>query len=365
MKIKDVIQELEALAPLSSQESYDNSGLIVGNEETELTNALISLDCIEEIVDEAIQRGCNLIISHHPILFSGIKRLNGNNYVERTLLKAIKNDIAIYAIHTNLDNYALGVNNKIGEKLGVLSPSILSPSRGTLQKLVVYVPTKELEIVRNALFEAGAGEVGNYTEASFVVDGTGSFLGNEASNPSYGTKGERSYEAEGKLEVLVSTHNSVAVIRAMKAAHSYEEVAYDLIPLMNQNPYEGAGMYGDLETPVDEEEFLGFLKTVFKTDCIRHTQLKGKPIKRLAWCGGSGSFLLGAAKAKNADVFITGDFKYHEFFDAENQIIIADVGHFESEQFTIELISELIRKKIPTFAPYLTEIITNPVKYFS
>ncbi|MCB9223278.1 MAG: Nif3-like dinuclear metal center hexameric protein [Crocinitomicaceae bacterium] len=364
MKIREVIQPLEELAPLSSQESYDNAGLIVGDPNLECTNALISLDCTEEIVDEAIAKGCNLIISHHPIVFRGLKRLNGKNYVERTVIKAIQNNIALYASHTNLDNFQGGVNKKIGELLGIKSPKILAPVSGKLLKLIVYVPVKELEKVKDAIFEAGAGHIGNYSECSFTSEGTGTFKGNNDSNPAYGEKGVRSNEAEGRLEVLLSSHIKNRVVSAMIKSHPYEEVAYDLIPLENANLTEGAGMYGELESPMSEKEFLGVLKDKFKVGCIRHTALMNKPVKRVAWCGGAGSFLLNQAKGVNADIFITGDFKYHEFFDAENQIIIADIGHFESEQFTIELIAELIRKKIPTFAPYLTEKNTNPVIYF-
>ena len=364
MKIREIIHTLESVAPLSSQESYDNAGLIVGDKNAELTNALISLDCTEEIVDEAIEKKCNLIISHHPILFKGLKSLVGKTYVERTLLKAIKNDIAIYAIHTNLDNYAGGVNKKIADKLGIENSEILAPVRGKLQKLIVFVPQDQLEKVRSAIFKAGAGEIGNYSECGFHTEGTGTFKGNDASNPAYGEKNVRAEEREARLEVIMSEHISGRVISEMIAAHPYEEVAYDIIPLNNANPEEGAGMVGELKEETAEKDFLAHLKKTFGSGCIRHTRLFNKPIKRVAWCGGAGSFLLSQAKAKKADIFITGDFKYHEFFDAEDDIIIADIGHFESEQFTIELVAEIIRKKIPTFAPCLTERNTNPVKYF-
>lgn len=364
MKLREITSYLEQLAPLSSQEGYDNSGLIVGSPDMEVGNALISLDCTEAVVAEAIEKDCNLIIAHHPIVFKGLKTLTGKNYVERTVIKAIQSDIAIYAIHTNLDNYKLGVNKKIGDLLGISNPKVLAPVSGKLQKLVVFVPTDQLDIIRDAIFKAGAGNIGNYSECSFVTDGMGSYKGNDDSKPAYGEKGERHYEPEGKIEVIVSSHISSKVISAMIKAHPYEEVAYDLFPLANNNNYEGAGMIGELDKEMDETAFLALLKEVFKTECIRHTKLFNKPIKKVAWCGGSGSFLLHKAKSQNADIYITGDFKYHEFFDAEDQIVIADIGHYESEQYTIELISELIRKKIPTFAPYLTEQNTNPVNYF-
>lgn len=364
MKISEVIAVLEQVAPLGIQESYDNSGLIVGDKNMTLTNALISLDCTEIIVEEAIKKGCNLIISHHPIVFGGLKKITGKNYVERTVIKAIKNDIAIYAIHTNLDNYQFGVNAKIGNVLGIKNPRILSSKGEQLQKLVTYVPTNELNTVQNALFLAGAGNIGDYSECSFVSDGTGSYKANERANPVYGNKGERHLEKEAKLEVLLEKTKSHSVISALLESHPYEEVAYDLYDLSNYHPYVGSGMIGELETEIDTVDFLNQLKKQFKCGVIRHTEICKKSIKRVAWCGGSGSFLLGAAKSKKADIFITGDFKYHEFFDAENQIIVADIGHYESEQFTIDLIQEIITKKIPTFAPCLTENNTNPVKYF-
>ena len=364
MKISDITNYLESLAPLSSQESYDNCGLLVGDKHVNLSNALIALDCVEEIVDEAIAKNCNLIIAHHPIVFKGLKKITGKNYVERTLLKAIKNDIAIYAMHTNLDNYQNGVNKKIGDLLGVYNPRILRPSANTLAKLSVYVPKDHHNHVLQALFDAGAGKIGNYSECSFSSHGEGTFKASELANPFVGAKEKRHKENEVKLEVLISTHAISQTIKALVAAHPYEEVAYDVYPLLNKNNWEGAGMIGDLENPASETNFLQKLKEIFKTGTIRHTNLLNKPIKRVAWCGGSGSFLLADALRAKADIYITGDFKYHEFFDADNQIIIADIGHFESEQHTIELIKELIQKKFPKFAPCLTEKNTNPIKYF-
>ena len=364
MKIREISDYLESIAPLSSQESYDNCGFITGDKNWELSNALISLDCTEEIVDEAIASKCNLIISHHPIVFSGLKKITGRNYVEKTIIKAIKNDIAIYAVHTNLDNYFLGVNKKIASLLDIENPEILKPTKNALQKLITYVPTDKIENVKEALFNAGAGEIGNYSECSFSSEGMGTFKGNDKSNPVYGKKGTRSNEPEVKLEVLISTHKTQKIVHALLGAHPYEEVAYDLIPIANYNSTEGSGMFGELKEPISEKEFLEKLKSVFKCGIIKHTALLNKPISKVAWCGGSGSFLLNSAKSKKADIYITGDFKYHEFFDAEGQIIIADIGHYESEQFTIELIADLITKKIPTFAPCLSKINTNPVKYF-
>ncbi len=364
MKISDITNYLESLAPLSSQESYDNSGLLTGSKNEEVTNALLVLDCTEAVVDEAIQKKCNLIIAHHPIIFKGIKKLTGRNYVERTIIKAIQNNIAIYAIHTNLDNFKYGVNKKIGDLLGISNPKILQPAENTLTKLTVFVPTDHAEKVMNAMFEEGAGKIGNYSDCSFSSTGNGTFKAGELASPFVGETGVRHSEPETKIEVLISNHRVSPIVAAMLTAHPYEEVAYDLIPLSNYNIHEGAGMIGDLTVPVNEMEFLQKIKSTFKCEVIRHTNLLNKPVQRIAWCGGSGSFLLSWAIRAGADIFITGDFKYHEFFDSENQIVIADIGHFESEQFTIDLLVELLQEKFPKFAPSIGETNTNPIKYF-
>ncbi|MBI3133300.1 MAG: Nif3-like dinuclear metal center hexameric protein [Bacteroidetes bacterium] len=364
MKIAELTNYLESLAPLGSQESYDNCGLLTGSKNTQITNALITLDCTEAVLDEAIQKNCNLVIAHHPVIFKGLKKLTGRTYVERTIIKAIQHNIAIYALHTNLDNFQFGVNKKIGDLLGIRNPAILQPAENKLVKLSVFVPADHTEQVMNALFEAGAGHIGNYSDCSFSASGTGTFKASEGANPFVGKKGERHLEPEQKLEVLVSAHRIHETLQALKRVHPYEEIAYDLVPLLNTNRYEGAGMIGELDAPVSETEFLTRLKKTFKTGAIRHTNLRNQTVKKVAWCGGSGSFLLSKAISAGADFYITGDFKYHEFFDADNQLVIADIGHFESEQFTIELIGALLQEKFPTFAPCLAETNTNPVNYF-
>jgi dinuclear metal center YbgI/SA1388 family protein len=364
MIIKEITNYLESIAPISSQESYDNSGLICGNKNTTITNALISLDCTEDIIEEAINKNCNLVISHHPIVFKGLKTFTGKNYVERTIIKAIKHDIAIYAIHTNLDNYEFGVNKKIGDLLGVKQPKILEPKANALNKLAVYVPKSHVREITQVMFNAGAGQIGNYNECSFQSEGNGTYKANEKANPFLGNKNELHIETETKVEVLITKHNQHTVIQKMIEVHPYEEVAYDIHPITNLNKYEGSGMIGELEKEMEATTFLKHIKESFKCEIIKHTDIHKPTIKKIAWCGGSGSFLLKQAKSQKADIFITGDFKYHEFFDAENQIIIADIGHFESEQFTIDLIAELLSKKFVKFAPLLTEINTNPVNYF-
>ena len=361
--IKEITKHLEQLAPISSQESYDNSGLIVGNAAQEVQGALLTLDCTEAVVEEAIQLGVNLIIAHHPIVFKGLKKLNGKNYVERTVIKAIKNDIAIYAIHTNLDNYVGGVNAKIGALLGLENLRILAPKKGVLNKITVFVPSEDSEKVAQAMFANGAGNIGNYDECSFESTGKGAFKPLDGANPTIGQVDHREFVSETKLEVLCSTHNTAKVLHAMKSAHPYEEVAHDVIPLANANHFEGAGMIGELSEPIKTTSFLKQLKEKFKTGCVRHTPIVHESIKTVAFCGGSGSFLIGAAKGAGADLYITGDVKYHEFFDAENNLIIADIGHFESEQYTPQLIHEVLKKKFINFALHLSKVNTNPINY--
>lgn len=363
MRIKEITSYLETLAPLSSQESYDNCGLIVGDANSEVTGAIISLDCIEATVQEAIDKECNLIIAHHPIVFGGLKKLNGKNYIERTVIKAIKNDIAIYAIHTNLDNYQFGVNHEIGNRLGLENLKVLAPKKNVLSKLVCFCPEDSSSRVLNAMFEAGAGQIGNYSECSFVTEGKGSFKPGDGSNPVVGEKDELSTVDERRMEVLVSNHLTSQVVSAMKKAHPYEEVAYELYPISNENQNEGSGMYGDLKEPIELSEFLNQIKVKFNCGGIRYTENTGYLIKRVAFCGGSGSFLLNNAKRVGADIFITGDFKYHEFFDAEGEIVIADIGHFESEQYTSMLLERVLMKKFTKFAVHLTEVNTNPINY--
>lgn len=363
MTIKDITYYLETIAPLAFQESYDNAGLITGNANWECTGALLTLDSLEATIDEAIEKNCNLIIAHHPIVFRGLKKINGKNYVERTIIKAIKNDVAIYASHTNLDNVHTGVSKRICDQLGLVDTKILAPKSNLLKKLTVFCPHKQAEEVRNALFTAGAGNVGAYDQCSFNQEGTGTFRAGEHTNAFIGKKGELHSEPETKIEVIYPAHLERGVVAKMIQAHPYEEVPYNLLSLTNKHQLVGSGMYGELEKPMDEMEFLQHIKLKMNAKMLRYTALLDKPIKRVAVCGGAGSFLLGAAKGVKADIFVTADYKYHEFFDADNQLVIADIGHYESEQYTIELFAEIISKKFANFAVYLTGINTNPVNY--
>ncbi|MFZ1807398.1 MAG: Nif3-like dinuclear metal center hexameric protein [Cyclobacteriaceae bacterium] len=363
VKIKDVTSHLESMAPGAYQESYDNSGLITGNPDWPVNGVLVTLDCIEIVVEEAIQQKCNLIIAHHPIVFKGLKRLTGKNYVEKTIIKAIKNDIAIYAIHTNLDNVLNGVNYKIAEKLGLSGLRILAPKANTLSKLVTFIPKDAAQPVLNALHAAGAGNIGNYKNCSFSTTGTGSFQPNDKANPQVGRVGKQEQVEEIRAELIFPLMLENKIISALKKSHPYEEVAYYLTSLNNDNQEVGSGVIGTLETPTEPKVFLDRLKESMKTASIRHTALLSKPIQKVAICGGAGSFLLPAAKAQGADVFVSADFKYHEFFDAEGQILIADIGHYESEQFTKDLLKEVLEEKFSSFAVYFSKSVTNPISY--
>ena len=364
MKIQDITSLLEKLAPPSLQESYDNAGLLTGNGSWECSGVIVSLDATEEIVEEAISKKCNLIVAHHPIIFKGLKKITGKNYVEQTVIRAIKNDIAIYAIHTNLDNVMQGVNGKIADMLALLNKKILLPKENLLQKLAVFVPFDHKEKLLGALFASGAGNIGNYSECSFSSTGTGSFKAGEHAKPFVGAHGQRHYENEVRIEVIFPVWLQSQILIALKAAHPYEEVAFDIYALDNSYDQTGSGMIGELEKEVGEREFLEQLKKTFKLSSIRHTAFTGKPIKKVALCGGAGSFLTGAAKAAGADIYISSDIKYHEFFDAEGRLLIADIGHYESEQFTIDLLFDILSEKFLNFAVLKTGINTNPVKYF-
>jgi dinuclear metal center YbgI/SA1388 family protein len=362
--INDVIKQLETLAPPSLQENYDNAGLITGNINTKVNGILVSLDTTEEVVDEAIEKGLNLIVSHHPIVFSGLKSLTGASYIERVIIKAIKNDIAIYAIHTNLDNVLNGVNQQIAKRLGLKNIRILSPRSNSLLKLSVYVPIKHLDSVKKELFDAGAGKIGNYSHCSFTTEGKGTFRANENASPFVGKKKETHIENEGRLEMILPQHLKSNVIAALLKSHPYEEVAYDLFPIQNMDQGIGSGLIGELENEMDEKSFLTFLKKEMKTECIRHSDLLNKNIQKIALCGGSGDFLLESAMQQKADVYISGDFKYHRFFDADRKLVIMDIGHYESEQFTIDLLVDFLTEIFSTFAIRFTEVKTNPINYF-
>jgi len=364
MKISEVISGLEYIAPPSLQEQYDNAGLLTGNPDWDCRGIICCLDAIEEIVEEAIQKNCNLIVAHHPVIFKGLKKITGKNYVERTIIKAIKHDIAIYAIHTNLDNLISGVNGKIADKFRLINRSILLPKENLLNKLVTFAPVDQAEEVRSALFKAGAGQVSNYSECSFNVEGIGTFTGNDDTNPYVGEKNKMHKEKETRIEIIFPAYQEQRILKALYTAHPYEEVAYDIIPLSNRHPQFGSGLLGQLPKTLSEKDFLELVKTIFNTPMVRHTKCSGKSINKIAICGGAGSFLISNVLKSNVDAFLTADMKYHEFFEGDGQLLIADVGHFESEQFTIDYLNEVLEQKFPNFAVLKTEVKSNPVHYF-
>ncbi|MEP1488679.1 MAG: Nif3-like dinuclear metal center hexameric protein [Algibacter sp.] len=364
MIVQDVINHLEELAPLAYAEDFDNVGLLVGDKNSNVTSVLVTLDTLETVIDEAIAENCNLIVSFHPIIFKGLKKLTGNSYVERVVMKAIKHDIAIYSMHTALDNALQGVNDMICNQLELINKRILIPQSETIKKLTTYVPKAEAEQLRTALFNVGAGSLGNYDDCSFNVEGVGTFNGNEESSPIKGKKGALHFEEETKITITYAKHIESKVLKALFETHSYEEVAYEIITIENKNQNIGMGMVGELNTPMEVKTFLKYLKTKMNTELIRHSALLDKPIKKIAVLGGSGSFAIQAAKRADADVFITADLKYHDFFAAEKSIVLADIGHYESEQFTKNLLVAYLTKKISNFAIVLSKTNTNPVKYF-
>lgn len=364
MLIKDVIAHMETLAPLAYAEGFDNVGLLVGNKNTSLTGVLITHDTLEDVVDEAIAKKCNLIVSFHPIVFSGIKKFNGQDYVNRVIIKAIKHDIAIYATHTALDNVQHGVNSTICNQLNLINRNILTPKKGFIHKLTTYVPVKHAENLRTALFNAGAGSIGNYDKCSFNLSGEGTFKGNDQSNPHIGEKGTLHTENEIQINVTFEKHLEAKTLQALFANHPYEEVAYEITKLTNTYQKIGLGMTGEFESAMNEQEFLKFLKEKMNTQCIRHSKLLGKSIKKIAVLGGSGASAITQAKNSGADVYITSDLKYHDFYQAENSILLCDIGHYESEQYTKSLLYEFLSKKLPNFAIVLSGINTNPVNYF-
>lgn len=361
--IQQITSWLEAIAAPALQESYDNCGLITGSHNTAVTGILVTLDCTEAVVEEAIANGQNLIVAHHPIVFKGLKKLNGKNYVERTVIKAIKYDVAIFAIHTNLDHIAGGVSFKMAQMLGLTNVKVLQPKKNLLKKLTVFVPEADTDKLLEALHLAGAGNIGNYSGCSFSVLGEGRFTPAVGTNPAIGVENKPEKVVENRIEIIFPAWLENGILLAMRQNHPYEEVAYYLQTLDNEFQEAGAGVIAELPEPKDELAFLNRIKSVFRAGCLRYTAFLGKPVKRVALCGGSGSFLLADATRAKADVFITADFKYHEFFDAENRIVIADIGHFETEQFTKELLYELITKNFPNIAVRLSCTETNPVKY--
>jgi len=364
IKIKDILKEIERLAPLSLQEGYDNAGIQIGDVDQPATGALICLDVTEEIVDEAIDGNCNLIISHHPLVFKPLKSITGKNYVERCLIKACKNDVVIYAAHTNLDNTVGGVNYKLAELFGLEDVRILSPQKNCLIKMVTYVPEHTAEKLRNALFKAGAGHIGNYSSCSFNTEGQGTFLPMEDSHPYCGEIGSIHTEKEIRIETVFPAYLRSTVINSLLSVHPYEEPVYDLYMLENEWVQAGSGVIGNLPAWEDELIFMQRIKDVLHVECLKHSLLTGRKIRTVAICGGNGKFLIQQAIEAGADIFITGEAKYNDFYDVERNILLAVTGHYESEIFTKDLLFHFLLKKFPNFAVQNSIVNSNPIKYF-
>ena len=362
-RARDIIKAIEEFAPLPLQEEFDNSGVQVGDVNQPVTGALLCLDITEEVIDEALELECNLIISHHPLAFKPFKSLTGSSYIERCMMKACKHDLVIYSAHTNLDNAAGGVSFRMAEMIGLQNVRVLSPQRNSLLKLVTYVPKTHAEIVRNALFNAGAGCIGNYDACSFSVEGEGSFRATEGCNPYCGEIGDLHLEKEIKIEMILPAFKKSALIRVLLSVHPYEEPAFDFYPLANSWNQVGSGITGVLPEEEDELSFLQRIKYIFRVPCIHHSPLHNKKIKEVALCGGSGAFLLPEAISYGADVFITGEAKYNDFYNVENRILLATIGHYESEVCTKDIFYDLLTKKFPTFAVHFSNVNSNPVKY--
>ncbi len=363
MKVKDILKEIEKYAPLPLQEGFDNAGLQVGDSDQLATGALICLDVTEAVIEEAIDKECNLIISHHPLAFKPFKSLTGRNYVERCMMKACKHDIVVYSAHTNLDNVAGGVNYRIAELIGLHNIRILSPQKNTLLKLVTFVPEAYAETVRNVLFNAGAGHIGNYDSCSFNLKGEGTFRANEKSKPFVGEIGHLHTENEERIETIIPAYRKSTVTRALLSVHPYEEPVLDFYPLDNTWNMAGSGIVGELPDSEDEYNFLLRIKDIFNVDCIKHSAFTGKLIREVAVCGGGGAFLIPEAIAFGADVFITGEAKYNDFYDVEDKILLAVIGHYESEVCTKDIFYNILSKKFPTFALHFSNVNSNPVKY--
>lgn len=364
MKVKDITSLIEAHAPIIIQEAFDNAGLVTGDPDQEISSVLVCLDLTEEVLDEALDLKAGLIVSHHPLIFGGLKNLLPTHAVNRILIKAIQKGISIYSAHTNLDKVVPGVSSVLADRIGLVNQQVLVPDSGQLFKLTSFVPFTAIDALTQALFDAGAGRLGNYDSCSFQIEGQGTFRALDGAEPFVGTAGVLHREPEVRVEVVVSAKWKSQVIRALLENHPYEEVAYDLIRLENTDSYQGLGILGELPEPVAEEAFLALLKKKLDLISLRHTKFTGKYIQKVALCGGSGSEFLGNAKKAGAQVYISGDFKYHQFFEAAGQILIADIGHFESEVFALSLIRDIVKKKFANFAVHLSKINTNPIKYY-
>ena len=365
MTVGDLCGWLEQRAPLRFQEDYDNSGLLVGQRSWTVTGVLCCLDADEAVVHEAVARGCNVVLSHHPIVFKGLKRLTGATAVERTVALALKHNVALYAGHTNWDSIQGGVSFSLAQRLGLVAPRIMMPRGGELLNLVVYVPAEHASPVAEAAFGAGAGRIGAYDECHFSGSGTGTFRPLDGAQPFVGQIGVREVADEHRLEFVLPKHRKSAVQQAVWAAHPYEEVAHSWISLDNSWSEVGYGAVGNLPEPIRLGDFLAVCAAQLGAESVRYsTSSLDRIVQRIAVCGGSGAEFAGAAAAAGADAYVTGDLKYHGFQDPPGGLVLVDVGHGESERPFIDDWAELIRSEFVTFAVLISETDNRPVRTY-
>lgn len=364
LPLKTLLAGLEQWVPFVWQENYDNAGLILGDPNQQIRKALVCFDVTPEVVDEAVRNEADLILSHHPAIFKGIKRINPASRLGYMLKQSLCHDIAWCALHTNLDNTLSGVNSWLCEHLGLQEVRPLVPLQGIYGKLQVYVPEAYAEKLRQALAEAGCGAGTKYDTCSYTSRGEGRFRAGSQAHPFTGRIGELHCEAECKIECLYPLHKTRQVLDVLRTNHPYEEPAFDLLPLQNEAVEQGAGAIGILPETMQERELLDKLKELTGVHCIRHSGFQGRRIKKIALCGGSGGSFIANACGQKADVYITGDLKYHDFTDTEPGTWLVDIGHFESEKFAMELIFRFIRKNFPNFAVSISEQAKNPVSFY-
>lgn len=369
MIVKELIKYLEDWAPPGAAWEKDNVGLLVGSGDEKIENIFLSLELTGEVLEQALKKNCNFIFTHHPLIFNPVKNLDVNkNPNSKLIYKLIKNDINLFSAHTNLDFTKDGVSFTLAKKLKLNKITFLKNEESNQFKVVVFLPETNLDEVASAMFNQGAGIIGEYNNCSFRTNGIGTFKGSANSNPFIGKKENFEKANEVRLEVLVDSWKLNKVINAMLKSHPYEEPAYDIYPLRNKNVNYGAGAIGELDNEMNVNEFLKHVEKSLLLSNFRFVNGNKRRIKKVAVCGGSGSELLNDAISKNADVFITADIKYHTFHDAKNKILLIDAGHYETEVVILKIVEEkikkLIKEKKENIKVYKYSSSTNPVKFY-
>ncbi|MBI4536287.1 MAG: Nif3-like dinuclear metal center hexameric protein [Ignavibacteriae bacterium] len=367
MTVREIQDVIEHWAPREIAWGQDNVGLQIGNPASRLLGILIALDVTEKIITEARRHRANLIISHHPLLFKAPRSITPRNQVGRCIDALVKSGIALYSAHTNLDFAHGGTSWAIAEALGLTAVDFLYKPYKVQRKIVTFVPTDHVDRVAVAMAEAGAGRIGNYDNCSFRMLGTGTFKANERANPVVGSKNVLEKVAETRLEMVVDQWLVPGVLKALKQAHPYEEVAHDVYPTENESDAFGMGIIGMLVRPMTLKSLLALIKKKLGARALRCTGSLNHKVSRIAACGGSGSELLDEAVRARADAFITADVKYHTFHDANGRIALIDAGHYETEHLVVQtmakkLAQEMRRMRIhvPVFA---SRTSTNPIVY--